>query len=102
MTATTIIDVACRVAGVSFLDLCAPERSPQVVRARRLTAYLLRTHWPLGSFPSISRAMGKEAEAHASCQGQYSAAVRLIESDPDFAAMVRRAEAGIQERNETA
>lgn len=101
VTAPAIIDAACRACGVTFSDLCSKSRMPAIVRARRLAAYLLRTHWPLGSYPSIAKALGKRDTAHATVQEQYHAACRLIETDPHFAAAVRVAEARLSTVGQT-
>jgi chromosomal replication initiation ATPase DnaA len=90
--AAAIVAVACHTAGVGIGDLISKGRTQAVVRARRLAAYLLRTHWPLGSYPDIAEAMGKHRSSHCSVQGQYTAAKNLLTTDPEFASMVRSAE----------
>lgn len=87
MTAPAIIDACCRACGVTFSDLCSRERQADQLRARKLAAYLLRTHAGL-SFGAIARLFGKRG--HVTVLEQYRAACRLIETDAGFEALADR------------
>lgn len=94
MTILRYADIAKHAADVfqvSADDVYAKRKGPAAGRARSAAAYVAYTHIPHASFGWIAARLG--CADHTAARFHVRRARKLIETDPSYAALVKRVEA---------